>query len=481
VRKHVERPLSTSTDVSGWRPCREFSHNGHQQHDEEERMMADDGPDTVKANRKRHRNDGLRKLCDCSRRQWATCEHPWHFNYKWNGVGYRFSLDKQIGHRLKGKTDAKNEAENIRIAIRNGAFQQGPVLVSTPTTAEAVTFEVFAKLYKERATPKKARDRGAWERDIQYHLNHVVDFQLNGVRFGDKPIGAITEDDLEAFMNDRRAKGRSASNRNQYVQLFSSMFRWAAKKKYISSNPIGTDSEIRREKPARRSRRLEADEEARLLAVAAARLQRLIIGALETACRRGELLKLQWKDVNLDRREIVIRAENAKDNETRHLPISSRLHAVLEMGKTDPMGKDFEPDAYVFGEATGGRLKTVKRAWATALLKANGHKPTWEQGGRLSADCRAQLRAIDLHFHDLRHEAASRLLEGRWPLHHVQQMLGHASIDTTNTYLNVTRLGLQESMRKLDDTRGHGADTAPRKQLTTAENQPPSDGNALVN
>ena len=54
----------------------------------------------------------------------------------------------------------------------------------------------------------------------------------------------------------------------------------------------------------------------------------------------------------------------------------------------------------------------------------------------------------DLHFHDLRHEAGSRLLEAGWPLHHVQEMLGHADLKQTSTYLNVTQVGLQDSMRR---------------------------------
>ena len=49
-----------------------------------------------------------------------------------------------------------------------------------------------------------------------------------------------------------------------------------------------------------------------------------------------------------------------------------------------------------------------------------------------------------------RHEGASRLLEAGWPLHHVQEMLGHASLEQTSTYLNVQRGGLRDSMRKSD-------------------------------
>ena len=55
--------------------------------------------------------------------------------------------------------------------------------------------------------------------------------------------------------------------------------------------------------------------------------QRLIIAALDTACRRGELLALQWSDVSLAKGEIAIRAENAKTKRRRVLPISPRLRA----------------------------------------------------------------------------------------------------------------------------------------------------------
>jgi site-specific recombinase XerD len=77
--------------------------------------------------------------------------------------------------------------------------------------------------------------------------------------------------------------------------------------------------------------------------------------------------------------------------------------------------------------------------WTTCVLKAHGHQPMWTPKGWLTPESQAVLHAIDLHFHDLRHEAGSRLLEAGWPLHHVQHMLGHANLSQTSTYLNATQ------------------------------------------
>ena len=74
--------------------------------------------------------------------------------------------------------------------------------------------------------------------------------------------------------------------------------------------------------------------------------------------------------------------------------------------------------------------------------------------GKLSAVSREPLRVIDLHFHDLRHEAGCRWLEAGWPIHHVQEMLGHANLSQTSTYLHATELGLHESMARFDTSRG---------------------------
>jgi hypothetical protein len=70
---------------------------------------------------------------------------------------------------------------------------------------------------------------------------------------------------------------------------------------------------------------------------------------------------------------MMIRGEKAKDGDTRVLPISARLAAVLKMAKTGPAGEDYKPDDYVFGEL-GRQIANVKRARETCILKAHGHQ-----------------------------------------------------------------------------------------------------------
>lgn len=192
------------------------------------------------------------------------------------------------------------------------------------------------------------------------------------------------------------------------------MERWARKKGYLERPWLSENSEdspIRHEPHARRDRRLTPDvldkagkvkvegEEARLLKAANPWMQRLIIAALETGCRRGELLSLQWQDVNLVTNKLTIRAEKAKTRKARYPPISPRLKGVLEMIQHDPNGKEHPPLAYVFGDAIGGRVADPKKAW--------------------TATCR-RAQIDDLHFHDLRHEAGSRMVDRGWPVSHVR-------------------------------------------------------------
>jgi integrase len=162
---------------------------------------------------------------------------------------------------------------------------------------------------------------------------------------------------------------------------------------------------------------------------------------LDTAARPGELLSLQWKDVNLERHELVFRAEKTKTRTERIVPISTRLLGMLEMRKLDPAGEPLPPDAYVFGDALGRKVKSVRTAWENACERAG-------------------LTGVQLR--DLRHEAGSRFEEAGVALTVVSKILGHTNLTTTSRYLNIHRRGLHAAMEKLEQHRPAVAQQAKR-------------------
>lgn len=387
----------------------------------------------------RHRRDGLSKICDCPERARLKCEHTWHFALQHRGKRYRFSLDRHLGRHVGTKTEARQIAEELRSKIRRGELGDTP---ASPT-ADATTLEAFSKIYVERVAKLK-EGRFGWKDDI-YMLNRICAFVPPGStqNLGKTPIGAITDDSIESFYAHLHHEGRANSTRNHYVQTLRNVFRFAQRKHYIHHDPT---IHLKRTKPAQRSRRLSVGEEERLLAVANPRLQRVIIGLLETGARYQELTSATWADVSLERRELTLRAENTKTRQARVLPISDRLVAVLEMCRTDPAGRPHPLAAFVFGNEIGARVVSVRTAWRNACRKA---------------------KVSGLRLHDLRHEAGSRFIEAGFPLHHVQAMLGHANLKTTSTYLNATLSGLHTSMQRWDEQR-QGAKEVPNSPQTNA-------------
>lgn len=407
----------------------------------------------------RGRNYGISKICGCSRTRWPKCSHAWHFAYKPRGGGprCRFSLDAELGKHIGSKTDAEKLANDFRSAINAGTFRRASEQPITAPAPGVVTLEQFAAIYIERAA--KASGKQTWGNDAGMVARLCAFQAADGQSLGGWPLTGITEDTLEAF--HASLSTLAASTRNQYVQLLKASFRWAARKGYLARSPISEGSTLKRTKVAQRRRRVLPDEEQRLLDAAGTlrhgagvRLQWLIIAAIETGCRRGELLAVQWSDVNLSKRTLMVRAIEdgaKKSGRSRLLPVSARLAAVLDMAKLDPAGRDYAPTAYVFG-ALGARILNIKKAWETTVLRAHGYEPEWVRGA-LAPSSRQQLEAVDLHFHDLRHEAGCRWLEQGWPIHHVQEMLGHANLSQTSTYLHASEMGLQESMRRFDALR----------------------------
>ena len=392
----------------------------------------------------RHRNDGLRKLCTCPRRKWPKCHHPWHFNFRWAGQSYRFSLDKQLGRHVATKSDAKTESEKLRAAIREGTFQDdGPVLDGLTV---GQLFDQYFERYIMVKRPNAARDENKHIRQI---LQVVLPLPTRGTRpFGEWVVSDVTTDTIERFREVRKATGGGAVAINRNLQLVRACFNWGIRVGYFERTPFkrGTEAVIKLTMELPRHRRLEPGEGEALLAACDEGTRAKVEGALETGMRQGELLSLQWKQVRTSPAEIFIPAEKAKQRKDRRIPISSRLQAILEMRRLGPDRKPQPPTAFVFGNEVGERDQTLYWDWKKAVLKANGLPP-------LPRTYHLQYRSVDLRFHDLRREAGSRWLEGGVPLHVVRDWLGHANISQTSTYLAGTSASGEDFMRKFEESR----------------------------
>lgn len=248
----------------------------------------------------KRKNGGVRKRCECERGKWAKCPHPWHLNFKWKETHYRLSLDKDVGRRIESRGEAIQEAERIRTLIREGKFRlaEEQRLEQTP-----LTFSAFAEKWKE----EKGVDLvGA--KDNVYRLETIKSFVLlestPPLSFGEKAIRDIRADDIDAFRRWRKANNLSAVTINHDLKLLRKMFNWGIKKGVLERTPFRKDGvaviNLEREMP-RAIRFQDDDDEKRLLDAATPHLRALITAMLDTACRPGELLSLQWKDVNLKR------------------------------------------------------------------------------------------------------------------------------------------------------------------------------------
>jgi integrase len=279
---------------------------------------------------------------------------------------------------------------------------------------------------------------------------------------GELPLDALEEpDDINRFKTDSDyAEDVELATMHRSLETLRAAMNWgiAQTPPLFKKSPFHRFG-VRLNKKAEtmRDRRLLGEEEKLLLDTALQQmnvpehqyvgplLHDRIIGALELCCRRGEMLLIQNKRVNWESCQIGIPGATAKDKENRRVPFNpeGRIAAILRRRST------LGPEAYVFGTETGACQPNIQTAWETPRPLAHGIEP---KSGRKGADWnREELQRIDLRWHDLRHEGACRLLADGVDIRIIQLMLGHASIQQTQRYLNVTdeelRRGLEVSWK----------------------------------
>jgi integrase len=260
----------------------------------------------------RSRHHGVRKVCGCGWRLWPKCSHAWYFSYQPRGAPrQRFSLDAELGRHLESLTEARDAPTSIRAAILAGTFRRAVVGPALPVLF-GPTPDQLAESYLAAVT---ATGKQSVASDAS-RLARLRAYQtLDGRRLGAWPTADITEAVLEGFHAGLQTTGQAASTRNHFATLLKALFRWAVRKGAMARSPISIESSLRRAKVAQRRRRISPTEETALLSAAGVlkrgsglRLQWVIVSAIETGARLGELLAIRWADVDMDKRTVFIRA-----------------------------------------------------------------------------------------------------------------------------------------------------------------------------
>jgi integrase len=374
--------------------------------------------------------------------------------------------------RARGEEPPASHAEaaawrdRLRSEIRTGAFIEPDAAAKTLSRDSAcVTFGDVCDEYLKRhvrVSTRRARGRREMEILVAVLRRAEIPAALGTIRLERKEIRAVTRADVEAVRAWRRlqqASGRSHSGSkggevgtNRLLSRLRHIFNWAIAEEYLEATPFKrgpvTIVKLDARVEGSRTRRLEpsvslpdgtvADgEEARLLKHSGPHLRALIVAALSTGCRLGELLSLQWSQVRVDEqgqpRWLFLPATKTKSAQARAVPIGATLRAELAMRTTGPDGQVHPSTAFVFGNDCGERVVSIRTAWTLACRRAG---------------------IRDLHFHDLRREFASRLLESSAGLHDVQLFLGHANVTQTSTYLSSTPVRLEKALARMESAAG---------------------------
>lgn len=257
--------------------------------------------------------------------------------------------------------------------------------------------------------------------------------QISKSLLGKKTPRNITTVDIAKYrdqrlleINPRTKKQISPATVRLEMSLLSHFFDIARIEWGIcDSNPV---SNVRKPKPAPgRDRRLTAREERLILRYcfnhSNSEIYSIVVIALETAMRQGEILQLKWEHVNLKTR--IAHLPETKNGTKRDVPLSIKAKDALVRMGVKSSGKVFD-------------------------YTANGLKSTW----------RFMLKKLsieDLHFHDLRHEAVSRLFElGTLDMMEIAHISGHKSLSMLKRYTHL-KSGLL--VKKLEGNRHRGRQT----------------------
>ncbi len=315
------------------------------------------------------------------------------------------------GNRYRVKLEARNVEQAKKLAT-DIEFQILAGNYKVLNQGKSITLKELSDRYLEYAMTKKR----SWDRDV-VSLKNILNMEIDNKKLGDYMVEAIKVAHIQKYQIRRKReldvkyakKGIAEEDRNyatcnRELGCLRHIFNMGIEWELLSKNPVASKA-IRFDKEKSRDRILEDQELQRLLQVCSGQLYEVVMVALNTGMRRGEILGLKWENVSLEKNKMEVK--HTKSGEDRTIPINSFLHNVL-----DSMTKE---SVYLFSNRDGKNTGDVKTAWNNAVRKAG---------------------IENFRFHDLRHLVASKLARAKVTESVIALILGHKRTSITSRYIN---------------------------------------------
>jgi integrase len=314
-----------------------------------------------------------------------------------------------IGHQRfeSCKTSNKNNAEQRLIDRRKEALEGiVPAPAIKPLALDALEVRYLAFVEHQRGVATK-----------KIHFAHFKRV------WGNTPIHTLTVEVLDHYRAQRLGEKVGPATINREMATLKHALSKAVEWKLLRKSAREELTAIRKyQEPDGRLRYLSGEAEAeRLLQACEDWLRPIVLTAIHTGMRKGELLGLTWDCVDMTRG--FIRLKQTKNGKARALPLNETLWGLFSQLRT-------RPDVpWVFHDAHGRRYNDVRHAFERACVGVG---------------------LVDFHFHDLRHTFASWLIMRGVPLATVSTLLGHTSPTMTLRYAHLSPKHLTSAVRVLD-------------------------------
>jgi len=324
----------------------------------------------------------------------------------------RFTYNEQQIRRSTEVTD-KRLAERIYHKVM-AQVAEGKWFERLP--GEEKTFrEMMEKYMREHSKKNKSFKSHIRDKSLSDHLTQF---------FGDLTVSKISPKLVNEYKTKRRRDGAAPATVNKELHLVGHAYNLAIKEwEWVRENPVG---KVSKEKVNNFIERwLTIEEEVRLLALSPEWLRDIIVFAINTGLRQGEILNLKWPQVDLFRKTVTILEQKNNDRDT--LPLNER---TLEVLKSRAKVRHIVSNL-VFYNSNGNRIeaRNLMRAFYAATKKA---------------------KLEGLRFHDLRHTFATRLVQAGVDIYAVQKLGRWKTISMVMRYAHHYPESLRPGILALD-------------------------------